>query len=94
MALQYPDPIVGNRKPPSRFSRLIGNDKQASGPLADKGMLERVNHKLCDNEADAYRPADEAVPPSAWTFNEIGRLSSVIEVARVSHKNARAATVP
>ena len=29
--------------------------------------------------------ADEAVPPSAWTFNETGRLSSVIEAAKVSH---------
>ena len=28
--------------------------------------------------------ADEAVPPSAWTFNEIGRLSSVIEARNES----------
>jgi hypothetical protein len=43
VALPYPNPIVGNRKSPARFGRLIGNDKLTSGPLADKGMLERID---------------------------------------------------
>jgi hypothetical protein len=55
VALPYPHPIVGNRKSPAHFSRLIGDDKLTSGPLADKGMLERIDHKLRDNETDAYR---------------------------------------
>ena len=55
MALRGSNPIVGNRKSPTRLSRLIGNDKQASGPVADKGMLERIDHELGDNETDADR---------------------------------------
>ena len=55
MALRCPNAIVGNRKSPSCLSRLIGNDKQASGPLPDKGMLERIDHELRDNETDADR---------------------------------------
>src|ERR1700736_3862528 len=51
---RYSNPIVGNRKSPARFGRLIGNDKQASGPLADKGVFERIDHKLRDNETDAH----------------------------------------
>src|SRR5580658_2702565 len=54
-AVRYSNPIVGNRKRPARASRLIGNDKLASGPVADKGMLECIDHKLRDNEADADR---------------------------------------
>jgi hypothetical protein len=49
MALRYPNPIVGNRKSPSRFSRLIGNDKQAGGPGArltcSPGGSWRLNRK-------------------------------------------------
>jgi hypothetical protein len=42
-----------NRKSPARFSRLIGNDNQASGLVADERMLERIDHQLGDNETDA-----------------------------------------
>ena len=55
MALRFSNSIVGNRKSPACFSRLIGNDKKASGPVADKGMFERIDHELRDNETDADR---------------------------------------
>ena len=55
MALRRPNSIVGNRKSPVCFSRLVGDDKPASGPVSDKGVLERIDHELGDNEADAYR---------------------------------------
>src|ERR1700683_4989718 len=54
LALQGHNSIVGNRKSPVCLSRLIGDNKQASSP-ADKGVLERIDHELRDNEADAYR---------------------------------------
>ncbi len=55
MSLRCPNAIVGNRKPPTCISRLIGNDKPASGAVADKGVLERIDHELRDNETDAAR---------------------------------------
>ena len=41
-----PNPIVGNRKPPTCIGHLIGNDKPAGAPVADKGVLERIDHEL------------------------------------------------
>ena len=79
MALRFSNSIVGNRKSPACFSRLISNDKKASGPVADKGMFERIDHELRDNETDADRLGDEAVPPSevststSITWTELGR---------------------
>ena len=43
MALRFSNSIVGNRKSPACFSRLVGNVKQAGGPVADKGMLECID---------------------------------------------------
>ena len=39
-------------KSPARFSRLIGNDKHASGRIADECMFERIDHELSDNETN------------------------------------------
>ena len=55
MSLRCPNAIVGNCKSPTRICRLIGNDKLASGAFADKGVLERIDHELRDNETDAAR---------------------------------------
>jgi len=55
LALRGSNPVVGNRKSPARFSRLIGNDNQASGLVADERMLERIDHELSDNETNADR---------------------------------------
>ena len=55
LVLRGSNPVVGNRKSPARFSRLIGNDNQASGFVADERMLERIDHELSDNETDADR---------------------------------------
>src|SRR5580658_7462766 len=55
MGLRRANAIVGNRKSPTRISRLIGNDKPASGALADKGVLERVDHELRHDETKTAR---------------------------------------
>ena len=55
MSLRCPNAIVGNRKPPTRISRLIGNDKLASGTVADKGVLERIDDELRDEVTDTAR---------------------------------------
>ena len=52
LALRGSNPVVGNRKSPARFSRLIGNDKHASGRVADECMFERIDHELGDNETN------------------------------------------
>src|SRR6202035_2038427 len=52
MGLRRPNAVVGNRKPPTGISRLIGNDKLASGALADKSVLERIDDELRDDETD------------------------------------------
>ena len=55
LALRHSNPVIGNRKSPARFSRLIGNDDQARGLVADERMLERIDHELSDNETNADR---------------------------------------
>jgi hypothetical protein len=42
LAFRGSNPVVGNHKSPTRFSRLLGNDNQASGRVADERMLERI----------------------------------------------------
>src|ERR1700733_10487771 len=49
------NPVVGNRKSPARFSRLIGNYNQDSGLVADESMLECIDHELGDDETHAGR---------------------------------------
>jgi hypothetical protein len=55
MGLRCPNAIVGNRKSPTRIGHLIGNDKLASGAVADKGVLERIDDELRDEETDTAR---------------------------------------
>jgi hypothetical protein len=55
MGLRCPNAIVGNRKSPTRIGCLIGNDKPASGAVADKGVLERIDDELRDEETDTAR---------------------------------------
>src|ERR1700724_925517 len=55
MSLRCPNAVVENRQSPTRISRLISNDKLASGALADKGVLERIDDELRDNETDTAR---------------------------------------
>jgi hypothetical protein len=55
LAFRSSQPVVGDRKSPVRFSRLIGNDNQASGVGGDERMFERIDHELGDNETDTDR---------------------------------------
>jgi hypothetical protein len=52
LALRGPNSVVENRKSPVCLSHLVGDDKPASSP-AGKGVLERIDHELRDDEADA-----------------------------------------
>ena len=47
--------VVGNRKPLASIGRVIGNDKPASGAGAGKGVLERIDDELGDNEPEGAR---------------------------------------
>jgi hypothetical protein len=77
LALRHSNAVIGNRKLPARFSRLIGNDNQACDACLNALITSSATMRPMLTAS-----ADEAPPPSAWTFNKMGRLLSAIEAAR------------
>jgi hypothetical protein len=52
-------------------------------------MLEDIYNQLGHDQAETLGLAGRSMASLAITFNEIGRLSPTIEIARVSHNLAR-----
>jgi hypothetical protein len=50
----HADPIVADRECPCRSIGVIADLDRARGVIG-KGILERVDHQLCDNEPQADR---------------------------------------
>ena len=79
------DAVVGDGKPPVRPGHFVGDQNRAGLGLVDEGVLQRIDHQLGDDESDADRLVGRDPAVARRTLSAIGRLSPIIDAARLSH---------
>ena len=83
--IRLSDPIIRHRKLPIRSVDLVADDDPTVWPVFGKCVFQSVDHELGDDKAEADGFGGQAVPPLTRTCSVIGRLSPIIEAARLSH---------
>ena len=76
--------VIGDGQRPVCTIDRIGHNDLTSPLVVWKGVLQGVDDEFRHDQAEAHRLKDDAVPSSARTLRESGRVSPIIDAARLS----------
>ena len=88
-AVRPANPIVGNRKFPIRSGHIVRDGDLTVDFFVGERVFQSIHDEFGHDQAETFGLTGCGVPPSPTTFREIGRVSPIIEAARVPHNFER-----